>query len=63
MPNPTTLPGRATPLGATVTEGGTNFSVYSRDATGVELLPFDRDDNLHPPLSPPLPPLPPPPPP
>ncbi|MFM7144484.1 MAG: glycogen debranching enzyme, partial [Alphaproteobacteria bacterium] len=48
MPNPTTLPGRAAPLGATVTEGGTNFSVYSRDATGVELLLFDREDDLRP---------------
>lgn len=29
------------PLGATVTDGGVNFSVFSRDATLVELLLFD----------------------
>ena len=34
--------GRSSPLGATVCQGGTNFSVYSRGASGVELLFFDR---------------------
>jgi glycogen operon protein len=30
------------PLGATICDGGVNFSIYSRDATGVELQLFDR---------------------
>ena len=37
--------GRSAPLGATVSRGGVNFSVYSRGATGVELLLFDREDD------------------
>jgi isoamylase len=41
--NPVT-PGRPAPLGAAVTPGGVNFSLFSRTATGVELLFFDRDD-------------------
>ncbi|MGB5112516.1 MAG: glycogen debranching protein GlgX [Mycobacterium sp.] len=36
--------GRSSPLGATVMDGGVNFSVFSRSATAVELLIFDRDD-------------------
>jgi len=36
--------GRAAPLGATVSPGGVNFSVYSRVASRVELLLFDRED-------------------
>ncbi len=36
--------GRSCPLGATVIDGGVNFSLFSRTATGVELLFFDRDD-------------------
>src|SRR5262252_6491738 len=36
------------PLGATVMPGGVNFSLFSRDATGVDLLLFDRDDDAHP---------------
>ena len=36
--------GRSSPLGATVIDGGVNFSLFSRTATGVELLFFDRDD-------------------
>jgi isoamylase len=32
------------PLGATVVSGGVNFSIFSRDATAIELLLFDRDD-------------------
>jgi glycogen operon protein len=35
---------RSAALGATVTQAGVNFSVFSRDATAVELLFFDRDD-------------------
>ncbi|MFO0806557.1 MAG: glycogen debranching protein GlgX [Gemmataceae bacterium] len=36
--------GQPAPLGATVVDGGTNFSLYSRTATGVELVLFDRED-------------------
>jgi pullulanase/glycogen debranching enzyme len=32
--------GRSYPMGATVIEGGVNFSLFSRAATGVELLLF-----------------------
>ena len=42
MPSPMT--GRPYPLGATVADGGTNFSLYSRTAAGVDLLLFDRED-------------------
>jgi len=34
-------PGRSFPLGATLTPGGVNFSVFSRRSTAVELLLFD----------------------
>ena len=37
--------GRSSPLGATVLPGGVNFSVFSRNASGVELLLFDREDD------------------
>jgi glycogen operon protein len=37
--------GNSSPLGATVVHGGVNFSLYSRDATGVELLFFDRPND------------------
>jgi isoamylase len=36
--------GRPYPIGATVVDGGTNFSLFSRTADGVELLLFDRED-------------------
>ncbi|MCP9818820.1 glycogen debranching protein GlgX [Synechococcus sp. Cruz-9H2] len=36
--------GRSAPLGATVWGGGVNFSVYSKYATAVELLLFERED-------------------
>ncbi len=39
---------RPSPLGATVYSAGVNFSVFSRDATGVELLFFDRADDPKP---------------
>jgi glycogen operon protein len=38
------LVGNSFPLGATVRDGGVNFSLYSRSATGVELLFFDDED-------------------
>jgi glycogen operon protein len=40
--------GSSSPLGATVLHGGVNFSLYSRDATGVELLFFDQPDDAKP---------------
>jgi len=42
------------PLGATCIAGGVNFSVYSKNATGVELLLFDNVDDAHPSYSIPL---------
>jgi glycogen operon protein len=36
------------PLGATVDDGGVNFSLFSEEATGVELLLFDAHDDVHP---------------
>ncbi len=45
---PQILPGHSFPLGATVGPGGVNFSVYSKNATGVELLLFDRADDARP---------------
>jgi len=43
---PTTTIGRGTssPLGASVEPGGVNFSIFSKSATHVELLLFDRED-------------------
>jgi isoamylase len=38
----------ASPLGATVLSDGVNFSLFSRSASGVELLLFDRDDDARP---------------
>jgi isoamylase len=40
--------GKASPLGATVESNGVNFSLYSRDASGIELLLFDREDDEQP---------------
>ena len=40
--------GNSSPLGATVVDGGVNFSLFSRDARGVELLLFDRPDDAKP---------------
>src|SRR5262245_37273953 len=40
--------GRSSPLGATVTDSGVNFSLFSRTAAGVELLFFDREDDARP---------------
>jgi glycogen operon protein len=42
------ITGQPSPLGATVVEGGTNFSLYSRTASGVELLLFDRENDAKP---------------
>ena len=40
--------GQSSPLGATLHPGGANFSVYSKHATGIELLLFDSVDNDRP---------------
>ena len=40
--------GRSSPLGATVHPGGVNFSIFSRNASGVMLLLFNREDDLQP---------------
>ncbi len=42
------LPGKPFPLGATPGPDGVNFSVWSRDATGIELLLFDAADSARP---------------
>src|SRR5262249_48368503 len=39
---------RSSPLGAAVVDGGVNFSLFSRTATGVELVFFDREDDAAP---------------
>jgi len=39
---------RSSPLGATVCDTGVNFSVFSRNATGVDLLFFDHEDDQRP---------------
>ena len=36
----------SSPLGATVSAEGVNFSVYSRSASGLALAFFDKDDDL-----------------
>jgi glycogen operon protein len=45
---PTLNIGRSSPLGATVGHDGVNFSLYSRDASEIELLLFDREDDGRP---------------
>ena len=40
--------GQPYPVGATLVPGGVNFSVYSRDASDIELLFFDREDDARP---------------
>jgi isoamylase len=40
--------GQSAPLGATASCGGVNFSLYSRDASGVELLLFDQVNDARP---------------
>jgi glycogen operon protein len=42
------LEGKSAPLGATVSKEGVNFSLYSRQATGVELLLFDDKNDPQP---------------
>jgi glycogen operon protein len=40
--------GQSFPLGATLVQGGANFSVFSRSASAVELLLFDREHDGQP---------------
>jgi isoamylase len=40
--------GRPQPLGAVVTAGGVNFSLFSQNATKVELLLFQDSADLQP---------------
>jgi glycogen operon protein len=40
--------GEASPLGATVSRDGVNFSIFSRAASRIELLFFERDDDTQP---------------
>lgn len=40
--------GSSSPLGATVTDRGVNFSLYSKNATAVELVLFDHADAFEP---------------
>ena len=46
--NPTQDTGLSSPLGATIVPGGVNFSVFSRTASDVDLLLFDREDDAEP---------------
>src|SRR5580658_9159775 len=39
---------QSSPLGSTIRDGGVNFSIFSRSATGMELLLFDREDDARP---------------
>src|SRR5687768_8225784 len=41
-------PGSSSPLGSTMVAGGANFCVYSRHATAMELLLFDREGDQTP---------------
>ena len=43
-----TTPGRSFPLGASFARGGVNFSVFSRSASAVDLLLFERADDRRP---------------
>ncbi len=45
---PASSSGHSAPLGATVYRGGVNFSVFSRSATGIELLLFDHENDARP---------------
>jgi len=45
---PSITPGRSWPLGATLADGGVNFSVWSRHATAVDLCFFDSAEDARP---------------
>ncbi len=42
------LPGRSWPLGATVMGSGVNFSIFSKHATSIELILFERPGDKKP---------------
>ena len=44
----TAIRGRSSPLGATISPQGVTFSVFSRSASTIELLLFDREDDGRP---------------
>ena len=46
--SPKVLPGQSFPLGATVYAVGVNFCLYSKHATGIDLLLFEADDLTQP---------------
>jgi glycogen operon protein len=46
--SPAATIGPSAPLGSTVSRDGVNFSIFSRQATAVELLLFDREDDAKP---------------
>jgi isoamylase len=46
--HPTIAVGRSAPLGASIVSGGANFSVFSRNASRIELVFFDRADDSRP---------------
>ena len=48
QPVPLPKMGRSFPIGATLLNGGANFSVFSRSAASVELMLFDRVDDARP---------------
>lgn len=48
IPAETAEAGRSHPLGAIVVPGGVNFSVFSRGASTIDLLFFDREDEGRP---------------
>ena len=48
MPGDDPKEGSSAPLGATPSRDGANFSVFSREATGVQLLLFDAVDDAKP---------------
>ena len=48
LPLPVPKTGRSFPIGATLVNGGANFSVFSRSAASIELLLFDRMDDARP---------------
>jgi isoamylase len=45
---PAVTPGHSAPLGATVQSKGVNFSLFSRHATAVDILLFERIDDVTP---------------
>ena len=48
VPGSASAMGNSFPIGATLVPGGANFSIFSRSATGIDLLLFDRFDDSRP---------------